>query len=85
MALIVTGSFTGDKFVVQSDNHGGGDILPATASATALSPFGQYVAAGLHSPHMGQGTVSPIVPPLALIPSWRTAMRDRPVAVSPFA
>ncbi len=48
IALTVIGSFTGDTFTVQSDGHGGTDVLLRKASAIEpnLSLFGQYVAAG---------------------------------------
>ena len=66
IVLTLGGTFTGDKFTVQSDNHGGSDILLQKASATApsLGVFSQYVAAGFHSPNDGHGATTPVIPPL---------------------
>ncbi len=62
IVLTVAGSLTGTKFAVQSDGHGGSDIVleKSAAPPPALAPFGQYVAAGFgpHG-HAAEATITP--------------------------
>jgi hypothetical protein len=72
IALTLTGSFTGDKFAVQSDGHGGSDIVlqKGSASPPSLPLFGQYVAAGFGRGEAGHGLEAPVVPPSVFHPDF---------------
>jgi hypothetical protein len=72
IALTLTGSFSGDKFAVQSDGHGGSNIVlqKASASTPSLSLFGQYVAAGFGRGDTGHGLSAPVIPPSATHPDF---------------